>query len=223
MDSHQQYLLCSSAKFFCMCQTAFSALYSAAILIVFLMLLWLYVTWNKSRAHVSMVDVMFSTVTSTIITVAALAVHALHEIWLALPVFLTSCNINLVYYDRKVSCSVTHFTSAFMYNNIATGNAINIHFSKAHLNQLRRVTEKTPCAVPGSWGSAPQAPLLAVKCSLGGIISVFCHWVLWLIPAPAGQQALPWFLPWFKTNYVMMILCRRLWVWCVVGRVEGTG
>lgn len=55
------------------------------------------------------------------------------------------------------------------------------------------------------------APLLAEKCDLGGIISVFCHWFPWLILAPAGQGGSS---SWFKTNYVMMISCRRLWcVW----------
>lgn len=115
-----------------------------------------------------------------------------HELWLVLSVFITRCNIPPVYDDRKLSCTITHFPFAYIYIELYCDcNAINIPFSKSHVNQLRRVTEKTPLTVAGSRGSAPRAPLLAEKCDLGGIISVFCHWFPWLIPAPAGRQALP--------------------------------
>lgn len=49
----------------------------------------------------------------------------------------------------------------------------------------------TPSLSQAHGGWAPHALLLAEKCDLGSIITVFCHWFPWLIPAPAGQQALP--------------------------------
>lgn len=117
-----------------------------------------------------------------------LAVHTLHDLWLVLFDFITPCDITPVYDDRTVSCAITHFPFACIENYIATWNAINIHFGKSHINQLRRATGKTSLAVPGS---ASRGPLPAERCDLGSIISVFCHWFPWLIPAPTGHQTLP--------------------------------
>lgn len=112
----------------------------------------------------------------------------LHDLWLVLFDFITPCDITPEYDDRTVSCAITHFPFACIENYIATWNAINIHFGKSHINQLRRATGKTSLAVPGS---ASRGPLPAERCDLGSIFSVFCHWFPWLIPAPTGHQTLP--------------------------------
>lgn len=83
-------------------------------------------------------------------------------------VFITFCNIIPVHDDRTVLCAITHFPFACIEIYIVTWNAINIHFGKSQINQLRRMAEKTPFTVPGS---APRAPLLAERCDLGSIIS----------------------------------------------------
>lgn len=92
--------------------------------------------------------VMLGAVTTT--TLAALAVNMLHELWLVLSDFITSWDITPVYDDRTVSCIITHFSFAYTENYIVPGNAINIHFCKSNINQLRHVTEKTPFTVLGS-------------------------------------------------------------------------
>lgn len=126
--------------------------------------------------------------------------------------FITSFNITPVYDYRNVSCTITHFTFAYTKTYSTTGNAMNIHCSKSHINQLRHVTEKTPFTVPGWRGSARQTPPVGWEMWFGRHYLSVLSLIPMIDPGPcwaAGSSS------WFKTNYVMMILHRRLWVWCV--------
>lgn len=134
----------------------------------------------------------------------------LHELLqLVLPGFITSCSITPVYDDRAVRCAITHFPLAYIENNTVAGNAINIRSGKSHINQLRRVTEKTPLTVPG-WdprGSPPGSEMRFGRHYLS---------VLSLIPMiDLGPRWAPGSSSWFKTNYMMMISLGRRRVWCV--------
>lgn len=143
-------------------------------------------------------------------TLAAVAAHSINcDLY---SVFITSTNITLVYDDSSVSCTITHFPFVFIQDYTADGNAINIHFSKSYINQLRHVTEKHPFAIPGSWGLGSSCPPPGWEMRFGK----HYHSVLSLIPMiDPGPRWAAGSSSWFKTNYVMMILCRRLWVWCV--------
>lgn len=96
-------------------------------------------------------------------------------------VFITPSNITLLCNDKMTSCIITHFTFPHVQENIVRGN-------KSHQNQFKCVTEKEKLYCPG--GAGCSGPLRAQRRDdSGGIISVFCHRFLWLIPA--GRLLLP--------------------------------